>query len=292
MRELLGVFIAVTLAGSALLQAMPLIQQWQTRPVLVTMAAQLTSFGTAVEHYTANNFTALLTATASGPVVLTPAFLTSVSAIDPAFVDQTPWQQTHAAILKRVTDGSGAPLNELQAWVTTCGGTALSDPSLAVVAENTTPDGAMIRTNAASSIVGATGQKLMPTSAFSQSTCALTPGHYGRLIFFDTSYAAPSYLERFVLPGAGPEPNTLHADTSVGTNQLTDIGGASYINQATTPPHNGPRQDMINNMYATHSIGDACTPATDRLATSTTSQALTCVATTSTWLPVGWVVWW
>lgn len=78
MRELLGVFIAVTLAGSALLQAMPLIQQWQTRPVLVTMAAQLTSFGTAVEHYTANNFTALLTATASGPVVLTPAFLTSV----------------------------------------------------------------------------------------------------------------------------------------------------------------------------------------------------------------------
>ena len=185
----------------------------------------------ATALYIRDNFSAVQTAAAAGPISILPTTVQGAGYIDPNVSFTNPYGQSYGIVVRQ----TGA--STLEAVVLTTGGTAFGDASAGIksgprIASMAGADGGYIPYTAAQGDPGACLVDPCARGAYNGWTVALAPfaptgvtttaGHLAGAVFFDSGTIVEPYLYRSAVAGA-PEANAMSTSIDMNTNDINNV---------------------------------------------------------------------
>lgn len=217
MSQVLGVLLGLLMA----MMGIPMLLQYQNQAAenqrMAATAQQAIMLNQAVQSYLVQNAITLQnTATATVPVNISLTTLQSAGYLPTSFSNSNPYGQSWSVQVLQPTTGN------LQALVTTQGGTVLSDKQGSALSSLVGADGGFLPQNdsgvfssGAATATGAYGGWSVSTANYSN----ITAGHLASLVSFTSGQANGNYLWRNAVPGQ-PQLNTINTPLILNTVQV------------------------------------------------------------------------
>ena len=225
MNYLLGAVLGTIALAVGWSQWGPMLTDYAQQPVKDQAAHHLNTVASAADRYIRNNWDAVETAAAGGTVAITPAMLVASGYLDAGFVDTTPFQHAHVALVRLVA------ADQLNALVVGYGGTAIDDLELARLAPLLNRgNGGSILAAAPALWTQATGDATEALANYAHASYALGAGHLGIKLRYDQTDALTPYVSRYTTPG-DPDSGTVFQTLKMDADPLVlapiaAVGGA------------------------------------------------------------------
>jgi hypothetical protein len=212
MVHLLSLAFALVLAISITQAVMPLYLQSIETPRNFLAGYQMRDVAEAAYRYVNDRIAEIddRAASSGGITTIEVSELAAGLKLPPGTTGDTLNGQTIRILVRRLSEGV------LQGVVKGCGGTAFTDRELLAMAPfavNLYGTPAYIQSTDTATIEALGPGRSLVASSFSTAACPAAEGQLAVSLFWDgTDTATSTFLNRYIVPGLGVEPNTMHTD--------------------------------------------------------------------------------